>query len=214
MESKGEYEFADIIDQAELRPMEHDKSQLFIFLAHQIFAVIISIYSYSGSVENWFIGTGLCTPLLLSVIGFMYLVLGGIKWEKEEMVPLLIRTFTVQEFELDKYLEYKRVNRFVVLIAGYLSIIFSQWVWSQFMLFFSEYFDLLLAIEFLFSVGFFCIAIIFLSVLIFWVTMFQHFLKKSYAAITHIIEFSEKYQESIRRKKEEEKKTRTERKQS
>jgi hypothetical protein len=214
MQTNNKYEYAEIIEKAELQPMKQDKSQLYIFVAHQILAVLISIYSFSGTVENWFIGTGLCTPLLVSVVGFMYGVLGGIKWEKEEMVPLLIRTFTVQEFELDRYLKYKRVNRFIVLIAGYLSIIFSQWVWSQFMVFLNDYFDLFLAIEFVFSVGFVCIAIIFLSVLIFWVTMFQHFLKMSYSDIAHIIEFSDKYQESIKRKKEEEKKTMTERKQS
>jgi len=36
----------------------------------------------------------------------------------------------IQEFELERYVKYKRSYRFSILIAGYLSIIITQWTWS------------------------------------------------------------------------------------
>lgn len=113
----------------ELDETRSDRHQVYVLLIHVIAAVIISVLSFSDGLQSWLVGTGLLTPILLGITGFIYGISTGINWYREEMIPYMCRTIMVQEFETDRFLKYKQKVRFIILIAGYLSIIITQFVW-------------------------------------------------------------------------------------
>ena len=117
MESSSDDEGADH-SQADLTPSKPDAYQKYVFVAHLFLGVAISIASFSDGPYSWFVGTGLLTPVLLGVTSFFYSSITGLNWYREELLPYMRRTLMVQEFEIERFLKYKRIHRFGALLAA------------------------------------------------------------------------------------------------
>ena len=128
MESSANDEGTDH-SHANLKPSEPDPFQKYVFLAHIVLGIAISILSFSGGLYSWYVGTGLLTPILLAVTSFFYSSLVGMNWYREELLPYMRRTLMVQEFEIERFLKYKRIHRIGALIAGYIATGICQIVW-------------------------------------------------------------------------------------
>ena len=201
MSSKSEDDLVEIINNAELGPTRPDRFQSYVFVLNVILGIVISIYSLSNGSTSWFMGAGVLTPFLLGGFGLFFAVARGIDWEREEMVPLMSRTFMIQEFELERYVKYKRFYRFSILIAGYLSIIVTQWIWS---LLASILYDMMISVSGFVVLEFFVILLVFMSILflvalLFWFEIFHRILKSVFSDINQLIEFYEMWQESIKK---------------
>ncbi|MFW9834731.1 MAG: hypothetical protein ACFFEK_12100 [Candidatus Thorarchaeota archaeon] len=117
------------IDWSSLTPSTCDKHQDYVFIAHCILAIVISVLSFSNGWVSWAYGTGLITPLFLVIAGGLYDLTRGINWYRDEFIPFVSRIRMIPEFEADRFLKYKRINRLTLLLAGYLSTAITQFAW-------------------------------------------------------------------------------------
>ncbi|MGY5859834.1 MAG: hypothetical protein RTU63_10730 [Candidatus Thorarchaeota archaeon] len=193
MSVEDEYEFVEVLEQADLPPVRPDGFQSYVFLVHLALAVAISIYSFADGFVNWFIGTGILAPLLLFVIGLLYAVMGGINWEREEMVLLMSRTFMVQEFELDRYVKYTRMNRAGILGVSYLATIITQWIWIQVGSLLTSVMGDAAAILGAIANVFIILLIGFMFILLVFLILMQRILKSMFSDVSQLIEFKEKW---------------------
>lgn len=189
----------------ELGAVRADRHQVFVLLIHVIAAVIISVLNFSNGLLSWFVGTGVVTPVLLCATGLLYRILTGINWYRDEMVPYMSRTFTVQEFETDRFLKFIQTRRFMVLIASYISTILTQIAWFNIATF---------TIPFLESAGAFGELFIYLFIgmfflyglfLVFWLTVFERILKSKFSDANQLIKFDENWQAATKEAKEKSK---------
>jgi hypothetical protein len=176
------------IEWSNLKPLKIDKHQDYVFVAHLLLGIVISLLSLSGGWILWASGTGILTPIMISATGALYDLAPGINWYREEFVPYICKTRTIPEFEAERFLKYKLMHRRSILLSGYLSTAITQYVWWRIA-------DLLLPIIF----GFFSIFVILLLIfgimivlyllfLLIWLTVFQYILNSRYSDVNHIIE--------------------------
>ena len=193
------------IDWSTLKPSVSDKHQDYVFIAHFILAIIISLLSLSGGLISWVFGTGLVTPILLIATGIIYGIVTGINWYRDEFIPHLCRIRMIPDFEVDRFLKYKRMQRRTFLLAGYLTTAISQVVWSQ-ITSLSGTTDII-TIIFMLSMLFVLMIVVFLIVLFLWLSFFEYLLKSIFSDVDYIIKLDDERIEKYRaRKKEEEKK--------
>ncbi len=174
------------IDWSSLSPPKSDRYQIYVFVAHLVLGVLISVLSYSYGLFFWAVGPGILTPVLLFGTGLFYAQLTGINWYRDEFIPFLNSINMMPVFETDGFLRYKRVYRVIALIAGYLSVAISQIVWYQGVSF-------LLATIGPGSIPFEMMIYIFIGMLIFFiilvvvfVALFNYTLRKIYSDVDHI----------------------------
>jgi hypothetical protein len=127
------------IDWTGLKPSERDGYQLYVFVAHVLVGAIVSVLSFNGDFASWGLGTGVLPPVLLSITGLGYLVPTGVNWYRDEFLPFVNRITVIPEHECERFLKYQRINRFIVLVAGYLATGISQIIWTQTIAFFSPF---------------------------------------------------------------------------
>ncbi|MFX1559343.1 MAG: hypothetical protein ACFFBL_02030 [Promethearchaeota archaeon] len=190
---------------ANLKPSEPDPHQKYVFLAHIVLGVAISILSFSGGPYSWFVGTGLLTPLLLAVTSFFYSSLVGMNWYREELLPYMRRNFMVQEFELERFLKYKRIHHFGALIAGYISTGVCQVVWfsiAPIVVTFVENISEASEVVLWAVMG---MIILFLLVMGLIVLVALRPIEIAFSDIKHLIEFDNEVEKSLKAKVEEEK---------
>jgi len=193
------------IEWSDLTPSASDRHQDYVFIAHFILAIIISILSLSGGLVQWAYGTGLVTPILLFATGLIYGVAPGINWYRDEFIPHLCRTRMIPDFEVDRFLKYKRMQRRTVLLAGYLTTAISQVVWSW-ITSLGVTTDII-TIIFMLSMLFVLMIVVYLIVLYVWLLFFEYLLKSIFSDVDHIIKIDdERVADYQARKKEEEEK--------
>jgi hypothetical protein len=196
------------IEWSDLKPSAVDRHQDYVFIAHIILAIIISILSLSGGFVSWAYGTGLMTPILLVATGVTYGIVTGINWYRDEFIPHLCRFRMIPDFEVDRFLNYKRWNRRTTLVSGYLTTAIIQVVWSL-ITSLGATTDIITIIAFL-SVLFILMIVVYLIVLLVWLTFFQYILKSIFSDVDYIIKIDEaRIDEYKARKKEEMEKEKT-----
>ena len=184
MDSIDDDEYMNI-DWSDLSPSKSDKHQDYVFVAHIVLAVIVSILSFSGDWISWAYGTGLMTPILLVVTGIMYDIMIGINWYRDEFIPYICRTRMIPEFETDRFLKYKRMNRRTILLSGYLSLVIIQSVWSL-ITSYGATDDIAVIIIMLFLI-FILMILLYLMVLFLWLLLFEKLTKSLYSDVEHLI---------------------------
>lgn len=194
-----EYDWSDI------KPSESDSFQLYVFVAHALLGIIISVLSFSGDWVSWSIGIGVVTPIMLAVAGSFYYMTTGINWYLDEFIPYLARIQMIPEFETDRFLKYQRFHRISKLISGYLAVVVTQFTWTQivnFVLIFSG--DLLDLLELL---GMILVGMFFLQLLVMFLFYgaFAYILQSMFSDVSYIIKIEEKMTKYFNDKKKKEK---------
>ncbi|MFW9976223.1 MAG: hypothetical protein ACFFDQ_13210 [Candidatus Thorarchaeota archaeon] len=192
-------------DEPTFAPQKADSYQKYVFLAHLLLAIAISVLSFRGDSREWFAGMGVVTPIMLTVSVSLFAIMTGINWYREEFAPYMRRTLIVQEFEIDRFLQYKRIHRFSVLLAGYLTTIICQLVWFQvagFVVLMLESVSSTSEVLYVVTIG---MGILYLVVLAIFVITFSDGLKFYFSDIAQLIEVDDRIQESIKAKQKEEK---------
>jgi hypothetical protein len=190
------------IEWSDLAPSAPDRHQDYVFIAHFILAIIISILSLSGGLVSWATGTGLMTPILLFATGVIYGIGTGIKWYRDEFIPHLCRTRMIPEFEVDRFLNYKRWNRRTILVSGYLTTVISQVVWSL-ITSLGVTTEIITIISML-SVIFILMIVVYLIVLFVWLFFFDYLLKSIFSDVDHIIKIDDERVANYQVRKKEE----------
>jgi hypothetical protein len=191
-----EYDIADLKNH-DLLPINVDRAQELVFLVQIIPAIGISVFSLSGGWSAWYFGTGILTPVMPGILGYYFDMTPGITWERERMVPFIARSMMVSEFELERYLLYKKHRRFALLVGGYLSIIFTQVIYFQispFLIGLLEY--PYTPIQALYYIPV-CMLILFFIFLLGWISFIDHGLKSRYSDIKHIIQFNKRCEKAL-----------------
>ncbi|MCK4566398.1 MAG: hypothetical protein KAU48_03725 [Candidatus Thorarchaeota archaeon] len=181
-----------------------DRHQIYIFLIHVLAGVIISVLSLSDGMQSWIVGTGALTPILLGTTGIFYGMHIGINWYRKEMVPHMSRTFMVPEFETDRFLKYIQTRRLTFLIAGYLSIIITQFVWSfiaNFVSAFTEYSNVFDVLQVVFLI-FIIMILLYLALWLFWTGVSSRIIKSKFSDVSQLIEFEENWQKATKNAQE------------
>lgn len=192
-----EYDWSDI------KPSESDSFQLYVFVAHALLGIIISVLSFSGGWVSWGVGIGALTPVLLVLTGVVYSIPTGIDWYRNEFIPHLTRIQMIPEFETDRFLKYQRISRATMLLSGYLALVVTQWVWTQIttiiMSFTGNLGDLLEALGFIF-IG---MIVLHLIVTIFFFGIFHVILRSIFSDVRYIVEIEEKMTKYFKEKKKD-----------
>ncbi|MGY5864234.1 MAG: hypothetical protein RTV41_06485 [Candidatus Thorarchaeota archaeon] len=193
-----EYDWSDI------KPSESDSFQFYVFVAHALLGIIISVLSFSGGWVSWGVGIGALTPVLLVLTGVVYSIPTGIDWYRNEFIPHLTRIQMIPEFETDRFLKYQRISRATMLLSGYLALVVTQWVWTQIttiiMSFTGNLGDLLEALGFIF-IG---MIVLHLIVTIFFFGIFHVILRSIFSDVRYIVEIEEKMTKYFKEKKKDE----------
>lgn len=192
-------------DETTFAPQKSDPYQKYIFLAHLLIAIAISVLSFRGDFKEWFAGMGVATPVMLTVSVTLFAIMTGMSWYREELVPYIRRTIMVQEFEIDRFLRYKQTHRSSVLLAGYLTTIICQLVWFQvagFVILMLESVSSTSEVLYVATIG---MGILYLVILAIFVITFSDGLKFYFSDIAQLIEVDDRIQESIKAKQKEEK---------
>ena len=192
-------------DWVEIEPPVADSFQIYVLVAHVILGVIISVLSFSEGWVSWGVGFGAMTPVLLAVTGVFYIIPTGINWYRDEFIPYLTRIQMIPEFESDRFLKYKRMNRFIMLLSGYLATVVTQFVWTQtvniILSFTGELDDLLELLSLIFT-GMLFLHIIVTIILI---AIIDHVLRSIFSDVRYIIDIEDKMTQYFNEKKKEEK---------
>ena len=192
-----EYDWSDI------KPSESDSFQFYVFVAHALLGIIISVLSFSGGWVSWGVGIGALTPVLLVLTGVVYSIPTGIDWYRNEFIPHLTRIQMIPEFETDRFLKYQRISRATMLLSGYLALVVTQWVWTQIttiiMSFTGNLGDLLEALGFIF-IG---MIVLHLIVTIFFFGIFHVILRSIFSDVRYIVEIEEKMTKYFKEKKKD-----------
>ena len=192
-----EYDWSDI------KPSESDSFQFYVFVAHALLGIIISVLSFSGGWVSWGVGIGALTPVLLVLTGVVYSIPTGIDWYRNEFIPHLTRIQMIPEFETDRFLKYQRISRATMLLSGYLALVVTQWVWTQIttiiMSFTGNLGDLLEALGFIF-IG---MLVLHLIVTIFFFGIFYVILRSIFSDVRYIVEIEEKMTKYFKEKKKD-----------
>lgn len=189
MDSSKNNERRDI-DWSDIKPSAIDRHQDYVFIAHVILAIIISILSLSGGLFLWATGTGLMTPILLFAAGATYDIVTGINWYRDEFIPHLCRFRMIPEFEADRFLNYKRWNRRTILVSGYLTTLIIQVVWSLITSLVGTT-DIITIISGMFMI-FILMIVVYLIVLLVLLSFFEYILNSLFSDVNYIIAIDEK----------------------
>ncbi|MBY8997908.1 MAG: hypothetical protein KGD60_09260 [Candidatus Thorarchaeota archaeon] len=196
-------------DWSKLKPSEPDNYQDYVFFAHIIVSVIISVLSFSEGLFLWGVGTGALTPILLSGTGLFYALPAGINWYRDEFIPFLNRTQMIPEFETDGFLKYKRISRLTALIGGYLATAISQIVWYEGASFALAIIGQNSALVELVFYAFFAMIVFFLIIMTFLIDLFDYILKLIFSDVRYLIEIEGKMKEHFNKKKKDDKEKNT-----
>lgn len=194
-----EYDWSDI------EPPVSDRFQFYVFLAHVLLGIIISVLSLSGGWILWGTGIGVVTPIMLAVSGSFYTISTGINWYRDEFIPYLARIQMIPEFETDRFLKYQRLHRISQLLSGYLAVVVTQVTWTQIMTFllsFSGDLDALVDLSAIILVGMFFLQIL---VMFIFYAILVTILQSVFSDVSHIIKIEEKMTKYFDDKKKEEK---------
>jgi hypothetical protein len=191
------------IEWSDLAPSAHDRHQDYVFIAHFILAIIISILSFSGGLVSWAFGTGVITPILLFATGVTYGIVTGINWYRDEFIPHLCQTRMIPEFEVDRFLNYKRWHRRTILVSGYLTTAISQVVWL--LITSLGVTTETITIIFLLSMLLALMVVVYLIVLFVWLFFFEYLLKLIFSDVDHIIKIDDERVADYQARKKEEK---------
>lgn len=101
-----------------------------MFLVHLLGGIGISAYTYIYDIGSWFTGIGVVTPILLCALGIFFFLLPNETWYRTEMIPYLSSKLKPREEEMDRFLQYHRRLRTMVLSLGWLAIILCQFIWT------------------------------------------------------------------------------------
>jgi len=192
-------------DEPIFAPQKSDSYQNYVLFAHIVIGIIISFLSFTGDFREWFAGTGLVTPILLIVSSSFYSIMTGINWYQDELLPYMRRTIMVHEFEIERFLRYKRIHRFSVLMAGYLATIICQIVWFLGAGFVIQMMESLSGPNDLLYIVTFAMALLYLFVLAFFFIVFSESLKFIFSDIERLIDVDDQIQESVKTKRKESK---------
>ncbi|MFW9965070.1 MAG: hypothetical protein ACFFCX_15980 [Candidatus Sifarchaeia archaeon] len=190
-------------DEPVFAPQKSDLYQNYVLFVHLLIAIIISILSFTGDFREWFAGTGVVTPILLVVSAFFFAIMTGINWYQDELIPYMRRSLMVQEFEIDRFLRYKRIHRFSVLLAGYLTAVICQIVWFQVANFVIQMMESVSSTGDVLYVVAFGMALLYLLIMAFFVIVFSGGVKFMFSDIKRLIEVDDQIQESIKAKRKE-----------
>ena len=192
-------------DWSELEIPTPDSYQFYVFLAHILLGIIISVLSFSEGWVSWGAGIGALTPFLLAITGGFYLIATGINWYRNDFIPYLIRGQMIPEFETDSFLKYQRIQRFLLLVSGYISLVISQYAWTQittFMLSFPTDIAIILEVLTMIYIG---VLFFHAFVLILFFALFDTILRSFFSDIRYIAELEDKMQACFREKQKAEK---------
>ncbi len=134
-----EDEIALDIDWTDLRPSERDGYQFYVFIAHVLVGVMVSVLSFTGDFVEWERGMGLVTPILISLTGLAFLEPTGMNWYRNDFLPFVSRKIEIPERENEQFLKFSRIQRFTVLLSGYLATGTCQAIWLLLIAFFSPF---------------------------------------------------------------------------
>jgi hypothetical protein len=137
LESEDEKEID--INWTELKPSERDGYQDYVLVAHILIGVIISIISFTGDLVSWERGIGLVTPILIGLTGLAFLLPTGMNWYWDEFLSFANRFVEICEEENFQFLRFERIQRFTVLISGYLATGVCQAIYTLLIAFFSPF---------------------------------------------------------------------------
>ncbi|MGD9397129.1 MAG: hypothetical protein PVJ05_11920 [Candidatus Thorarchaeota archaeon] len=192
-------------DWSELKQPTSDTYQFYVFLAHLLIGIIISVLSFSEGWVSWGTGIGALTPFLLAITGGFYLIATGINWYRNEFIPYLTRVQLIPEFETDSFLKYQRIQRFMLLVSGYISLVISQYVWTwitTFMLTFPTDIAIILEVLSMIYIG---VLFFHAFVLILFFALFDTILRSIFSDIRYIAELEDKMQAYFKEKQKAEK---------
>ena len=193
-------------DWSEIEPAVADSSQRYVLIAHAILGVVISVLSFSDGLVSWGVGLGAMTPVLLVITGLFYKMATGINWYRDEFIPYVTRIKMIPEFETDRFLTYKKRNRILMLLSNYISLVITQYIWTQILnvllSFPCNLGDMLEALAFIFGAMLFLH--VFLTIIIF--TIFTSVSQSGFSDVRYIIDIEDKMTVYFKEKKKMEKK--------
>jgi hypothetical protein len=192
-------------DWSELENPTPDSFQFYVFLVHILIGIIISVLTFPEGWVSWGTGIGALPPFLLAITGGFYLIATGINWYRNQFIPYLTRVQMIPEFETDNFLQYKRIQRFLLLVSGYISLVISQYVWTQITAFILSFpVDIAIILEVL-SMIYIGVLFFHAFVLILFFALFDTILRSFFSDIRYIAELEDKMQAYFREKKKAEK---------
>ncbi|MFW9788313.1 MAG: hypothetical protein ACFFE2_07285 [Candidatus Thorarchaeota archaeon] len=199
-DSEGrEYEWS------ELEHPKPDPYHLYVFVAHIIIGIIISILSLSEGWVSWGLRLGAMPPLLLAITGGFYGITTGTTWFQNQFIPYITRISMIPEFETDRFLQYYRIHRYELLISGYISLIVTQMIWTRaasFILDLAGDFAQILELITIIYLGLLFLHV-FLMLILFGI--FELFVQTKYSDVKYIIALEQKMEDYFREKAKEEK---------
>jgi hypothetical protein len=204
MDSSDGNEQVDI-DWSSLTPPTSDKHQDYVFIAHCVLAIIISVLSFSSGWLSWAYGTGLITPIFLVIAGGLYDLSRGINWYRDEFIPFVSRTRMIPEFEASRFLNYKRINRLNFLLAGYLSTAITQFAWILITSLGATTNPITIVMMLL--IIFILMVCVFLIVLFAFLVLFERLWTSVYLDVQHIIDLDNQLNKYYNAQKEEQTQT-------
>ncbi|MHA1638407.1 MAG: hypothetical protein ACTSUB_10380 [Candidatus Thorarchaeota archaeon] len=114
----------------ELGSESRSLEQYFVAVTHLTAAVLISLIQFNYGLSAWLLGFGIVVPILLIIHGFVYLFFRSESWFREQMLPFILSIIMATEIETDRYLQYHRRFRRLMLILGWPGILICQAFWT------------------------------------------------------------------------------------
>ena len=177
--------------------------QWVVLLVHFLGAFGISAYAYMSDFGTWFTGFGVVTPTLLGTLGIIFLLMPNENWYRNEMLPYISHRLKPREEEKERFLQYHRRLRIIVLPLAWLAIVLCQSLWTYTTMLMIPlaavhriFADLLIFV----MIG---TLVLFLAIILGILTVTEHVLESIHSEIAHMLEFENAWREETQRRKKD-----------
>jgi hypothetical protein len=163
----------------------------------------MSTYIYVSEIESWFTGIGVVTPILLCTLGIIFYLMPNENWYRTEMIPYLSSKLKPREEEIERFLQYHRRLRAMVLPLGWLAIVLCQFIWTGITIVMIP----LAAVHRIFADALIFVmigtVILYLALILGILTLSERLLESIHPDIIHILEFENEWRQEIQKREKE-----------
>ena len=174
-----------------------------VFLVHLFIGIGISAYVYVSDIGSWFTGIGVVTPILLCALGIIFYLMPNENWYRTEMIPYLSGKLKPREEEMERFLQYHRRLRAMVLPLGWLAIVLCQIIWTSTTMVMIP----LAAVHRIFADALIFVmigtVILYLALILGILTFSERLLESIHSDIIHILEFENEWRQEIQKREKE-----------